>query len=143
MNGSLYIQMPSGAHAFQSLADACRLTLIQRVQSVPNDEDIDPYAHVASILTNVTREEGARKALVADRSFLQLVASQLRSQNLVRRRGFATALRNLFLKAEVRQVMLLHHPFYYSEARIVCSTKFREYCRRMVYWQILLRTMRT
>lgn len=63
----------------------------------------DPYEHVASIVTNVTRlKEGRELLLQPGRGLLQALASQLRAQNPLRRKGAAGAIKNCCMTAEVR-----------------------------------------
>ncbi|GAB4814226.1 hypothetical protein N2152v2_001272 [Parachlorella kessleri] len=61
----------------------------------------DPYAHVATILPNVTRfREGRRLLLQPGRGLLPALASQLRSRDELRRRGCAGAIKNCCFSCE-------------------------------------------
>jgi len=62
----------------------------------------DPYAHVAYILTNVTRlQKGQEILLEPGRGYLDALVSQLNADNAVRRQGCSTALRNICFGAQV------------------------------------------
>lgn len=65
------------------------------------DETVpDRYQHIGLILMNVTRLKKGRELLLQPgRGLLQVLAAQLRSPSVVRRRGCAGALRNCFLRA--------------------------------------------
>lgn len=61
----------------------------------------DPYEHIASVLTNVTRLRRGREVLLQPgRGLLQALTQQLRSISTIRRRGCAGAIRNCFLRCE-------------------------------------------
>ena len=63
--------------------------------------DKDAYAHVATILPNVTRIYVGRKLLLQPgRGLLGVIASQLRSKSELRRRGCAMTIKNVFFSAE-------------------------------------------
>ncbi|KAG2501293.1 hypothetical protein HYH03_001093 [Edaphochlamys debaryana] len=61
----------------------------------------DPYEHVASVLTNVTRLPEARKLLLQPgRGLLAALVAQLQSWNALRRLGSSGAVKNCVLSAE-------------------------------------------
>lgn len=61
----------------------------------------DPYEHVASVLTNVTRIKEARALLLQPgRGLLQALVSQLQSWNSLRRLGASGAIKNCVISAE-------------------------------------------
>lgn len=61
----------------------------------------DPFEHVATILPNVTRfKEGRQVLLEPGRGALKALASQLRSQNELRRRGCSGAIKNCCFTCE-------------------------------------------
>ncbi|GLC41216.1 hypothetical protein PLESTB_001526000 [Pleodorina starrii] len=63
--------------------------------------DADPFEHVASVLTNVTRLPEARRLLLQPgRGLLQALVSQLQSWNSLRRLGASGALKNCVMSAE-------------------------------------------
>lgn len=77
----------------------CRLRLAGRAQE---SAARDAYSHVADVLTNATSISAARRALLqSDLQFIAAVAQQLESDDLVRRRGYSQAFRNLALGAQV------------------------------------------
>lgn len=62
----------------------------------------DPYAHVAFILTNVTRlQKGQEILLEPGRGYLDALVSQLNADSVLRRQGCSTALRNICFGAQV------------------------------------------
>jgi Domain of unknown function (DUF383) len=70
--------------------------------------DPDDYEYVATILTNVTHVKRGRQLLLErGHSYLPALVSQLRSGNVLRRRGCAAAIRNLCFGAEVRALRCL------------------------------------
>ncbi|GFR42528.1 hypothetical protein Agub_g3428, partial [Astrephomene gubernaculifera] len=63
--------------------------------------DADPYQHVASVLTNVTRLAAARRLLLQPgRGLLAALVSQLAAWNPLRRLGASGAIKNCVLSAE-------------------------------------------
>ncbi|KXZ46514.1 hypothetical protein GPECTOR_43g951 [Gonium pectorale] len=61
----------------------------------------DPFEHVASVLTNVTRlAEGRRLLLQPGRGLLAALVSQLQSWNSLRRLGASGAIKNCVMSAE-------------------------------------------
>ena len=64
--------------------------------------DEDPYEHVASILTSVTRYKAGRDLLLQPgRGLLHALVAQLPAHSAVRRHGSAGSLRNCVMFAEV------------------------------------------
>ncbi|KAG2448786.1 hypothetical protein HYH02_006138 [Chlamydomonas schloesseri] len=61
----------------------------------------DPFEHVASVLTNVTRlKEGRQLLLQPGRGLLAALVSQLQSWNALRRLGASGAIKNCIMSAE-------------------------------------------
>jgi|MDTB01.1.fsa_nt_gb hypothetical protein len=67
----------------------------------------DPWAHVGSILCNVCRvEEGRKAVLKISDGYIPKIASQLRSLNVVRRKGAVGAIRSCLFDSEVHWWMV-------------------------------------
>ena len=63
----------------------------------------DKFEHIAAILTNVTQLKPGRALLLEPgRGFMEALAAQLKSSNLLRRQGCAAAFRNCCFSAEVQ-----------------------------------------
>ncbi|KAG1679930.1 hypothetical protein FOA52_006994 [Chlamydomonas sp. UWO 241] len=61
----------------------------------------DPFEHVASVLTNVTRLKAARLLLLQEgRGLLQVLVAQLASPSELRRRGATGAIKNCCMQAQ-------------------------------------------
>lgn len=86
-----------------------RAILLQRfvmsgVAYTGEGDEEDPYEHVASILTNVSRLKEARVLLLQPgRGTLQALVAQLQAPGVTRRQGVAGTLRNCCMTAEVSQ----------------------------------------
>jgi cold shock CspA family protein len=76
-----------------------RAILIQRFLQPSSTEDT--FAHVATVLPNVTKLKAGRRVLLEPgRGTLSALASQLRSANKLRRRGCAGAIKNCCFSCE-------------------------------------------
>ena len=80
----------------------CRAILLKRFMQPPQPPG-DAFAHVGSILVNLTRLKAARTLLLQPgRGLLGALQTQLHSPELLRRQGAAGTLRNVCFSAEVR-----------------------------------------
>jgi hypothetical protein len=71
------------------------------VAPCPSNIEHDTYGHVATILPNVTREQAGRQLLLQPgRGLLGALASELRSKSELRRRGCASAIKNVCFSVE-------------------------------------------
>mmetsp|Transcript_36135 Transcript_36135/g.36367 ORF Transcript_36135/g.36367 Transcript_36135/m.36367 type:complete len:228 (-) Transcript_36135:381-1064(-) len=71
--------------------------LVTRFLADSIDGEDDAYQHVASILQNITQIESGRRLLTKspDSSLLALILPQLKSTNMIRRRGIAGTIKNI------------------------------------------------
>lgn len=80
---------------------SCSAVLLKLFLAPVGAEETDTYAHVATILPNVTRFKEARQVLLEPgRGTLGALASQLRSASELRRRGCARAIKNCCFSCE-------------------------------------------
>lgn len=72
------------------------IDLLRLLEAFLKNPDDDSYQHMASVLTNATSVEEGRNLLLerAEALVLLRIMKQLRSKNVVRRRGCAAAIRN-------------------------------------------------
>ncbi|EFJ52357.1 hypothetical protein VOLCADRAFT_103022 [Volvox carteri f. nagariensis] len=93
------LQIGKGSMEGLHMAVLLKKFVVGGITLCPNDPD--PYEHVASVLTNVTRLREARLLLLQPgRGLLQALVSQLQSWNALRRLGASGALRNCIMSAE-------------------------------------------
>lgn len=84
-----------------------RAVLLKRFMQQPEPLG-DPFAHVASILVNLTRLRAARSLLLQPgRGLLGALGTQLHSALLLRRQGAAGTLRNVCFSAEVSHPVVM------------------------------------